>query len=171
MPAAWVGALWATGVLAEVALFAWSAPVVRRFDRILVTPAPFNTVLWRVVAMRPDGGYEEGFYSFAADGPRIRFTRIAPTPVPDAVRQMTAVQRMTAFSDGFCTVHVGGGKAWVTDLRMGQEPYYSFSFLVAKREGDRWLEVTPRNEGSRGDVKRGLRWIWARMWDRNVAPL
>jgi inner membrane protein len=146
-------------------------PVVRKHDRILVTPSPFNTVLWRVVAMRPEGGYEEGFYSFAADGPRIRFHRIAPTPVPGAVRELTAVQRMEAFSHGFCTVHVGGGKAWVTDLRMGQEPYYSFSFLVARQESDRWVEVTPRNEGSRGSLKRGLQWVWSRLWDRNVAPL
>ena len=41
-------------------------------QHLLVTPAPFNTVLWRVVAVTPTD-YREGFYSLLDDGRDIRF--------------------------------------------------------------------------------------------------
>lgn len=136
---------------------------------ILVTPTPFNTLLWRVVAMRPDGTYDEGFRSLL-DGDRpIRWERFAPPPVPESVRTLPPVQRLAAFSHGFYKVHAHGGRAWVTDLRMGQEPNYSFSFVVAEAQGGAWRPVAPRNEGARGDVRQGLAWVWARIWRSNVA--
>ena len=115
---AWVQA----GLVLSTAYLAWSAAAqwhVRELARealgargahvrLLATPSPFNTVLWRVVAMHPDGSYEEGFYSF--------------------------------------------------------------SFLVARREGSGWTPVTPQNQGSRGDARRGLAWVWERMWGSDVPP-
>ena len=54
LPAAWVGALWAIGVLAEVVLFALSAPVVRRFGpaQLIVAGAGASVVRWGVMALR-----------------------------------------------------------------------------------------------------------------------
>jgi inner membrane protein len=49
-------------------------------QRLLVTPAPFNTVLWRLVAITPTH-YHEGYYSAA--GPSSgRALDIATTGVP-----------------------------------------------------------------------------------------
>ncbi len=136
---------------------------------ILVTPTPFNTLLWRIVAMRPDGNYDEGFRSLL-DGDRpIQWTRFAAPPVLGSVSTLPPVQRLAAFSHGFYKVHARGGRAWVTDLRMGQEPNYSFSFVVAEEQGGAWRPVVPRNEGSRGDVRQGLTWVWERIWSSNVA--
>src|SRR5688500_3156385 len=54
---AWsVGAQWHVRGVAQQALAAAGAP---RDLPLLVTPTAFNTVLWRVVAMRPDGSYDE----------------------------------------------------------------------------------------------------------------
>jgi inner membrane protein len=136
---------------------------------ILVTPTPFNTLLWRIVAMRPDGNYDEGYRSLL-DGDRpIQWERFAAPPVSASVSTLPPVQRLAAFSHGFYKVHARGGRAWVTDLRMGQEPNYSFSFVVAEAQGGAWRPVVPRNEGSRGDVRQGLAWVWKRMWNSNVA--
>jgi inner membrane protein len=45
------------------------------YSRLLSTPAPFNTLLWRFVAMHPDGSYSEGYYSLF-DGPgEVHFDR------------------------------------------------------------------------------------------------
>jgi MFS transporter, PPP family, 3-phenylpropionic acid transporter len=51
----WTGALWATAVLAEVALFAWSTPVVRRFDPVtlLKLGAAAGVVRWFVMCFDP----------------------------------------------------------------------------------------------------------------------
>ncbi len=55
LSAAWVGTLWAIGVLAEVVLFALSAPVVRRFGpaQLIVAGAGASVVRWGVMAFDP----------------------------------------------------------------------------------------------------------------------
>jgi inner membrane protein len=59
---------------------------------LLVTPTAFNTVLWRVVAIRDDGSYEEGFYSLFDQGRRLRLQRIEGSPpLRDALRGIDTV--------------------------------------------------------------------------------
>ncbi|MFA5901962.1 MAG: MFS transporter, partial [Hyphomicrobium sp.] len=55
LSAAWVGALWAIGVFAEVALFAFSAPVVQRFGpaQLIVVGAAASIVRWGAMAFDP----------------------------------------------------------------------------------------------------------------------
>jgi inner membrane protein len=183
----WRGLRWnAVGLALSTAYLAWSALAqvyVRDVAQealaarglagapLLVTPTPFNTVLWRVVALRPDGGYEEGFHSLLDGGRPLRLQRFEGAPdLRQALRGNAAVQRLDAFAHGFTKVHERDGLAWVTDLRMGQEPHYTFSFLVARRAGDDWLPVVPRNQGSRGDVGRSLAWLWERLRGRDVPP-
>lgn len=181
----WRGLPWVhAGLVLSTAYLAWSlaaqwhvrglaqASLADQVPRptLLVTPAPFNTLLWRIVAMRPDGSYDEGFRSVLDGDQPIRWERFDAPPVPESVRTLPTVQQLARFSHGFVKVHTRDGGAWVTDLRMGQEPNYSFSFVVAQEQGGVWRPLVPRNEGSRGDVRRGLVWIWERMWGRDVAP-
>ena len=140
-------------------------------ERLLVTPTAFNTVLWRIVAMHKDGSYEEGFYSLFDGGRPLRLARHEGSPeLRETLRGNEAVQRLARFSDGFIKLHERGGSAWVTDLRMGQEPHYVFSFMVARRDGSTWAPVVPQLQGSRGDVRRALAWLWQRLRGRDVAP-
>ena len=139
--------------------------------RLHVAPTVFNTVLWRAIAMHEDGSYEEGFHSLLDGNRPMRFTRYEGTPgLREQLGELDAVRRIANFSHGFYRVHQRDGQAWVTDFRMGQEPHYIFSFLVARKEGDGWLPVVPRLEGSAGDVRRSLAWLWQRMIGRDVAP-
>ncbi|MVT28297.1 metal-dependent hydrolase [Acidovorax citrulli] len=96
--------------------------------QVLVTPTPFNTLAWRVVAVAP-GQYAEGFYALADRGRPIRFTLhdrgealIAQFAAQPPVRQVAA------FSHGFYRMREHGGHVQITDLRMGQEPAYTFHF-------------------------------------------
>jgi inner membrane protein len=166
---AWsVAAQWHVRGVAQDAL---AAAGVSQPLPLLVTPTPFNTVLWRVVAMHPDGSYEEGFHSLLDRGRPMQMRRFAP---PAAQRQallaLPPVQQLARFTHGFYKVQERDGHAWVTDLRMGQEPHYSFSFRVARSDGGRWLPVVPRNEGSRGDVRAGLAWLWQRLRGADLPP-
>ena len=45
-----------------------------RYQQFLTVATPFNTVLWRVVAMDQDG-YWEGFYSLLDDSQKVEMTR------------------------------------------------------------------------------------------------
>lgn len=55
LSAAWVGTLWAIGVTAEVILFAFSAPVVRRFSpaALIVAGAVASVLRWNVMGFDP----------------------------------------------------------------------------------------------------------------------
>ena len=178
---------WNTGALVLSTLYlAWSAVAqwhVRevaqaslaergiRAERVLVTPTAFNTLLWRVVAMR-ESGYEEGFYSLLDERPRMRFDSF-PSDA-GLHRQLSGhwpVQRMAWFSHGFYKMHERAGGAYITDLRMGQEPHYVFNFRVAERTADGWKPVTAQNQGSRGgDLGSAVQWLWARMLGNDLPP-
>ncbi len=165
---AWsVGAQWHVRGVAHEALAArGTAPAA-----LLVTPTAFNTVLWRVVAMQPDGRYEEGFYLLLDGG---RPLRLQAHPGPGALRAavggLPTPQSLARFSHGFYKLHERDGMAWISDLRMGQEPNYIFSFAVARREGGAWQPMVPLNQGSRGDLRSGLAWLWQRMLGADLPP-
>lgn len=165
---AWsVLAQWHVHTIAREALAARGTPSAR----LLVTPTPFNTVLWRVVAMHHDGGYEEGFYSLFDGGRPLRLAHFDGTPrLRASLAGIGAVQRLALFSHGFYKLQARDGQAWITDLRMGQEPHYSFTFLVARREGDAWVPVVPQLQGSRGDVGRMFAWLSQRMRGHDLPP-
>ena len=60
----------------------------------------------------------------------------------------------------------------LADLRMGQEPAYVFTFEVARRNVQGlWIEVPSVKLDTPLRVRRGVGWIWARMWDPNVPPV
>ena len=86
---------------------------------------------------------------------------------------MDGVRRIQAFSKGFYKMQqrAGGKYATITDLRMGQEPAYTFDFVVADRNGAAWSPVpASTNLGSRGDLRRGLAWVWRRMLGYPLPP-
>ena len=143
-----------------------------RVERVLVTPTAFNTVLWRVVLMRPDG-YEEGFYSLLDDGRPIRYTAYAhDRALYEQVRGIDAVARIAEFSRGFFRVDERDGVVRITDLRMGQEPAYVFSFAVARRGSAPQPLDPPLAVGGRDDIDipAALRWLWRRMGGEDIDP-
>ena len=139
-------------------------------ERILVTPTAFNTVLWRVVVMTPEG-YAEGYYSLLDREPRIRFERHpGGADLYSALRDNWNVERIAWFSRGFFKMEDRDGMVRITDLRMGQEPYYTFAFEVASRHSDIQPLATPRVVGQRPDLGRGLPWLWRRALGEPLLP-
>jgi inner membrane protein len=135
---------------------------------ILITPAPLNTILWRVVVMRPDG-LDEGYYSLLDAGRKIKFERFkSDAQLYEATKNIWAVQRMAWFTHGFFKMQEKDGKAILTDLRMGSEPDYVFSFELAQRQDGTWQQITPKQQGSRGDPSAQLQWLWQRMLGRDI---
>lgn len=132
--------------------------------RVLVTPAPLGSLLWRVVAMGDDGRHHEGFHALLdAPGPIAFEAFDSGAALRDALSTNVSVQRIAAFSHGFYKLGEHDGELRIADLRMGQEPAYTFVFAVARREGGGVVAETPRLVGDRGDIGRGLQWLWRRM--------
>jgi inner membrane protein len=144
-------------------------------ERVLVTPTAFNSLLWRIVAIERGGGaYLEGYYSVLDAAARpLRFARFERGQALHArLADVWPVQRISWFSHGFWRVRERDGFATIGDLRMGQEPNYTFEFRVAARGADGlWREGDRADVGTRGEVRRGLAWIWARIFAADVEPL
>lgn len=165
------------GIALGTAYLGWSliakALVEREAQRALVAmglgdaprfsvPTPMNTVLWRVVAMTPDG-YVEGFRSLFADRGPMRFERHASdTAVLEAARAVPNVQRLTWFNRGFQKVELRGGELLISDLRMGSEPDYFFRFIVAEHGNPGWNAVPPRQLPASRDGGA----MWTSTWNR-----
>ena len=139
-------------------------------ERLLVSPTAFNSLLWRVVAVAGDH-YHEGFYSLLDAEPQLAFDRFDRGAALAAELQgVDAVQRIAAFSKGFYKLRQDGDRLLVSDLRMGQEPTYLFTFDVARRHGPAVALATPVQVGLRPDLARGLPWLWRRMWGEPLPP-
>ncbi len=139
-------------------------------ERVLVTPTAFNSVLWRVVAVSGDS-YHEGFYSLLDATPRMQFDRFARgTALAAELQGIDGVQRISAFSKGFYKLQQDGARVSITDLRMGQEPSYTFSFVVAERRSAAVPLAQPEPVGSRPEVGRYLAWLWRRLQGEPLPP-
>lgn len=136
-------------------------------------PMPFNTLLWRVVAVTPEG-YVIGDRSVVADRGPIRFARHASDVAAlAAAAEVPALQRLQWFNRGFMRAQVVDGELVVSDLRMGLEPEYAFNFVVAREADDgRWETIAARQLASayRAPVEEGglgeaLAGMWQRIWN------
>lgn len=139
---------------------------------VMVTPAPFNTVLWRVV-LRSETDYQEGFYSLFDGSRPVRFQAFAhDASLAHALQDLPQVQRMVWFTHGFYIVRRQGDRAILSDVRMGQEPMYVFSFEVAQLKDNQWQAVPTQNIGGRpqANITLALRWLWQRMWGVDIDP-
>lgn len=175
------------GLAASTGYLAWSlvaqwhvgnvverTAVVANLDggRTLVTPTPFNTLVWRVVVMGDDA-YYEGFRSLLDDGATVTLQRHVHDPALLArVRDDWHIRRLAWFSKGYYAVREidDGGRPHVvmTDLRMGQTPWFVFSFVVAEHTADGVTTVPPRQLVPRRPPLRELSWIGRRLRDERA---
>jgi inner membrane protein len=174
----------AAGLALSTLYLAWSFGAQQHVDRIaraslqqagikaqglLVTPAPFNTVLWRLVATTPTQ-YHEGYYSLLDDEAAVRWT--AYPRGGDLIERhghTEPVARIAAFSHGFFSLHNGGDRLLLTDLRMGLEPSYTFRFDLGSPAAVGHVPVTQL--GMRPDLGRALPWLWQRLQGNTLATL
>lgn len=107
------------------------------------TPAPLTTLVWRVVSVLPDG-YEVSFVRPFGMG-RIATEHYTSSPALLApVADTWAVQRLQWFTHGAYRVRREGENVVITDLRMGLEGGYAFSFAVAAVDDGLIRAIAPK---------------------------
>jgi inner membrane protein len=157
--------VWGVGVQMHVQGIARASLAAQgvRAERLLVTPTPFNSIAWRVVVMQREH-YLEGFYSLFDNKPIITFERFDRGAALEAeFGPLDAVQRLAAFSGGFYALRQDGPRVLLSDLRMGQEPNYIFTFEIAQRASPPQPLAVPVQIAVRPDVAKLALWLWRRI--------
>ncbi|WP_022964093.1 metal-dependent hydrolase [Halopseudomonas pelagia] len=101
---------------------------------VFITPTPFNTVLWRVVAVDGDN-YYEGLVSWFDDEPPAleRLPRQYSAAAP-ALQGSAQHERLRWFTGDILRYDLIDNQWVVTDLRLGMTGYHPFRFALAKVE-------------------------------------
>lgn len=132
-------------------------------DGIFTTPAPFNSLLWRAVAMDP-AGYYEGYYSVLDEDRRVEFVHHASEQgLLDGIRDHWPVRRLQWFSKGFYGVNREHAAVVISDLRMGVADSYAFRFKVGEIGNPHPVAVPPERLPAVRDMNK-LRWMLQRIW-------
>ncbi len=139
-------------------------------EALLATPTPFNTVLWRFVATTPTH-YREGFYSLLDDEPRVHWTaHPRGANLIEQHRSEPNISRIANFTHGLYSVSSANDHLFVTDLRMGQEPDYTFRFDLGTDAARANGGHRPSMAGSRPDIGTALPKLWRRLLGEHETP-
>ena len=101
------------------------------------------------------------------DGPAIRKRGAA---LAERHAKVDGLRRIAAFTHGFFRVQEEEGRLYVTDLRMGQEPTYTFHFDLGTKAERANGPRPARLDGMRIDVEKGLDWLWRRLQGERLPP-
>jgi inner membrane protein len=128
-------------------------------------PMPFNTLLWRVVVMTPEG-FLEGERSLVVDrGPMIFRAYPSDQAAMRAVAQFPAVRRLNWFTSGFLKAERRDDRLVLSDLRMGAEPDYIFRYVVAKNDAPGvWHRIPVERLSWPSQDRFRLAGLWHRIW-------
>lgn len=156
--------LWSVAAQQHVIQNAEKQLAATPYNQVLVTPTAMNTLLWRVLVMT-DTTYYEGFYSILDKNTDIAFTAY---PLDQQLyRQYQLhpdVQTLAAFTHGFFAISQQQDQVVVTDLRMGQQQNYAFSFIVPEH-ADLHTQRLPRSL----DLGDTLGWVWRTLRGQHTA--
>lgn len=152
----------------EAAARTFAAAGVRP-ERVLATPTPFNTLLWRAIAVEPDrylNLYVPALGEASAEGlrPHARGAALAA-----CIDGLDSFRRLAAFSKGFYRVSRDGSDFIVADLRMGLTPNYVFQFAVARSEAGGVRPIPPARRPTARSAPGDLDWLIANVAGAAVA--
>ena len=129
--------------------------------KVLVSAAPFNTLLWRVLWLQPEQ-YSEAYVSLLDPKQQIQWQHYPRQP--ELIRQwqqQAQVARIAWFSHGFFQLAQQPGQLVLTDLRLGLEPGYSFRFVLTQNDQGEVSNITQLDRPPADS--RSLRWLWQRV--------
>ena len=130
-------------------------------ERTVSTPTPFNTLMWRVIAIDGDRylnvyvpllGDEDDVVAHAH--PRIPPRRVCLEALPHAAT-------VAVLTKGFYRLLEDETGLRIGDMRMGLTPSFVFDFLVAERAGDGYAPIPPVRVSSARRTDGDIEWLIA----------
>jgi len=134
------------------------------YSRFITSPAPFTTLLWRVVGIDDDRYFETYVSLFDKDTPLFVDYYPRNLSLMAGIEEHPPVEKLKWFTRGYYALSTAGAYVVMTDLRMGSEPDYVFRFKVARRN-DRHAQPIEDERLQTTRDWRGLAWVWHRIWN------
>ena len=130
---------------------------------------PFTSLFWRVVAVNGTT-YYNGYYSLLdSETDDLKFTPHGRnTDLLRGLEDDWATQRLQWFTKGFYALRRKGGGVVMSDLRMGFEPNYVFTFKLAEISNPHAIPLSSPQRVPVGQDLSGLTWVWQRIWSPDV---
>ncbi|MAY18830.1 metal-dependent hydrolase [Methylophaga sp.] len=135
------------------------------YQHIKITPAPLNTLLWRIVVI-DEAVYYEAFRSVFDGDAAFRFTQYERgSELKGLLPDQSDLERLDWFTQNNFKLQQLENIILATDLRMGMEPAYFFRFQLARIENDEVITLPPKQLSMPRNAINGLYWVWQRIWD------
>jgi inner membrane protein len=134
------------------------------YSQLISSPAPFTTLLWRVVGIDEDRYFETYFSLFDRGTPLSVNVYPRNLALMAGIEKHPPVVKLKWFTRGYYAFSTVGQSVVMTDLRMGSEPDYVFRFKVA-RLNDLHPEPTDDERLKTNQDWRRLAWVWQRIWN------
>jgi inner membrane protein len=133
--------------------------------RLTMIPMPFNSLLWRGLAVDNER-YVNVYVSLLDDEGMMAPLHEHPRnlELADMLVDGRPLERIAWFSRGFYAMSRRGDEILVSDLRMGIEPNYAFTFHIATVNSEVASPVPPTRAGGERDWSQ-VGWLWRRIFD------
>jgi inner membrane protein len=132
-------------------------------EGLRATPTPFNTLLWKVIAL--DGERYLNLY-MPVFGDDAQVTAYAH---PRGIGQIAcsngneALEKLIAFNGGYFRVDIEDGRVVLSDLRMGLTPNYVFRFAVAEQGPEGLVAIPPERRSPDRSSDGDIDWLLANL--------
>ena len=130
-------------------------------ERMLATPTPFNTLLWRAVAIDGDRYFNVYVPILGRDDGITVYAHPRANGSTACLDGNGAAARLATFSKGFYRVDKVGEEVVLSDLRMGLTPNYAFRFTVAEERDGLTTPVAPRRNAGTRQADGDIDWLMA----------
>ena len=160
--------VWTIGVKAHVGNVARESLARNNigYNHIVTVPSPFNSFLWRILAMG-DTMYFEGYYSIFDNDRSVDYTgHQNGKTLLEGVDDHWPVNRLQWFTQTFYAVRQDAEKIIITDLRMGIEGAYIFRFQVSEIRDGKVVPVKSSRLGTQLSIHQ-LERLWNRIWNKS----
>jgi inner membrane protein len=134
------------------------------YSQFIASPAPFTTLLWRVVGIDNDRYFETYFSLFDRNTPLFVDFYPRNLALMTGIEEHPPVIKLNWFTRGYYAFANVNEDVVMTDLRMGSEPDYVFRFKVA-RLNDLHPNPTDDERFKTNQDWRRLAWVWKRIWN------
>lgn len=132
-------------------------------DRLIATPTPFNTLLWKVIAVEGNRYINLYVPLFRGLDGATAFVHARGTDRLACLGASDPLNRLAAFSRGFYRLDLVEDELRVSDLRMGMTPNYVFSFAIARQTAEGMRQMAPERRHGTRSAEGDIEWLIANL--------